>query len=268
MKKLMLILVAFVALSAQAQKGPEKYKRVFFKGATFKFGDLDVTIEDALAVEDFTKFKMRVKNNSANIVIVKPGNFSLKTNSTEYKVLEKDMIIMPFDDASKVVDVKGTVFRTASYQVNLTGFYTVQISGFTDAPPFKLPVSQNVFEAGDFKVTHMKNEKKTDFVGVRLLVTYTGNDVAIIQPAEAALKFPNGAEFANMKNKPKPMILERGKSDDIKLEWADIPVSNGDAQFANLEILWRKTFSTGKLVEIPGQTITLEWDPGMTDAKK
>jgi len=52
------------------------------------------------------------------------------------------------------------------------------------------------------------------------------------------------------------------------LTWHDMPKSNGDAQFANLEILWRETFKEGKLVPITAKSYTMEWDPGLTKGKK
>ncbi len=239
---------------------------MFFKSITVELGDVEVTIGDA--VDSYTKFKMRIKNKSADIIMVKPNNIVLVVNGVKYKASEKNMFVGPFDEASKLIDVKGSQFRVPSYQVKLDGFYKVTVKKFFDAPPFKLPAAQNYFETGDFKITHLANDKKTDFVGVKFSVVYQGNDIAVIQPGEAALKFPNGAEFANMKRKPKPIILEKGQSDAFRLEWANISVSNGDAQFANLEVLWRRTFNTGTAKPLASKTAIIDWDPGLTDGKK
>jgi hypothetical protein len=267
MKNITLLFLVLIACSSHAQD-LNKFKRVFFKTTTQEYEDFDVIIEDALAVDEFCKFKMRVKNRSAHILIVKPYQIEFIANGVTYKPIEKDLIVYPFDEESRVVNVNASIFRIQEFQLKLAGFNVVKTENFIDAPNFKLPVTQNYFEVGDFKVTQVKNEKKTDEVFVKFSAQYQGNDVGVIQPGEAALKFPNGSEFANMKAKTKPLVLEKGVTSNFTLAWTKIPVSNGDAQFANLEILWRKAFNLAKKTEVPSKTITMQWDPALTAAKK
>ena len=136
------------------------------------------------------------------------------------------------------------------------------------APNFKLPVSQNTFDAGAFTLNQLSTEKQTDVVSVKFNVAYYGSNIGIVSPTLAALKFPNGSEFANMKTRSKSILLEKGQTDGFRLTWHDMPKSNGDAQFANLEILWRETFKEGKLVPITAQSYTMDWDPGLTKGKR
>jgi hypothetical protein len=267
MKNILTILLALVIISGNAQD-LNKFKRVFFKTTTEQFEDFDVIIEDALAVDESCKFKMRIKNKSPHILILRPHLIEFMLNGVGYKPMEKDMIVAPFDEVSKVINVGASIFRTQEFQLKLAGFNVAKTAGFVDAPSFKLPVSQNYFEVGDFKVTQVNNEKKTDVVVVKFSAQYQGNDVGVIYTEEAALKFPNGSEFANMKGKGKPIVLERGATKNFTTAWTKIPVSNGDAQFANLEILWRKAFNNAKLTELPVRTITMQWDPALIAAKK
>lgn len=272
MKKLVTVYFLLVSVFAFAGKGGDdfaKFEKIFFKNTATELGDVTITTENAVATDAYIKFKMVVKNNTSEYLLVRPGEIVLVVDGKEIKANEKDMIIEPNDVASKVVDIKGAQFRTQQLLIKFNGFNKV-IAGQSviTAPNFKLPVSQNAFEAGAFKLNQLETEKKTDFVSVKFSVTYEGSNVGIVSPATAALKFPNGSEFANMKVRMKPFLLEKGKSDNFRMSWRDIPVSNGDAQFANLEILWRETFREGKLTPIAAKDCTLEWDPGMTKGKK
>ncbi len=272
MKKTTTVCLLFITLLAFAGKGGDdfsKHDKIFYKSGSVELGDATISIENAVATDAFIKFKMVVKNNTAEYLLVKPGEIVLLIDGKEYKATEKDMIIDPNDIASKVVDIKGLQFRVQQVVIKFNGFTKVEVSKTpVVAPNFKLPVSQNTFEAGAFTLNQLSNEKQTDVVSVKFNVTYNSSNIGIVSPTLAALKFPNGSEFANMKTRSKSILLEKGKTDDFRLTWHDMPKSNGDAQFANLEILWRETFKEGKLIPITPQSYTMEWDPGLTKGKR
>lgn len=272
MKTINTICFLLVSLFVFAGKGGDefsKYGKVFFKSGSVDLGDATLSIENAVATDAYIKFKMVVKNNTSEYLLVKPGEIVFVVDGKDYKANERDMIIEPNDEASKVVDIKGAQFRVQQLVIKFNGFNKVVANKTAIvAANFKLPVAQNAFEAGAFKVSQLETEKKTDFVSVKFAVTYEGSNIGIVAPAAAALKFPNGSEFANMKARTKPLLLSKGESDNFRMSWHNIPVSNGDAQFANLEILWRESFKEGKLSSIPAKEYTMEWDPGMTKGKK
>lgn len=272
MKKIATVCFLLVSVFSFAGKGGDdfsKFEKIFFKSGSIELGGATVSIENAMATDAFIKFKMVVKNNTTEYLLVKPGEIVLLIDGKEYNATEKDMIIDPNDIASKVVDIKGLQFRVQQVVIKFNGFTKVEVSKTpVVAPNFKLPVSQNTFEAGAFTLNQLSNEKQTDVVSVKFNVTYNGSNIGIVSPTLAALKFPNGSEFANMKTRSKSILLEKGKTDDFRLTWHDMPKSNGDAQFANLEILWRETFKEGKLIPITPQSYTMEWDPGLTKGKR
>ena len=80
---------------------------------------------------------------------------------------------------------------------------------------------------------------------------------------------PKGTEFANTgtKGQRKPFLLKKGQEDNFTLYWRDIPVSNGDMQFANVEVIWNDTYVEANPELIPATTIDVAWDPGLSDAK-
>lgn len=272
MKKITTVCFLLISVFSFAGKGGDdfsKFEKIFYKSGSIELGEATVSIENAVATDVFIKFKMVVKNNTGEYLLVKPGEIAVVIDGKEYNAIEKDMIIDPNDIASKVVDIKGSQFRVQQVIVKLNGFSKVETSKAPIvAPNFKLPVSQNTFEAGAFTLDQLSTEKQTDVVSVKFNVTYYGSNIGIVSPTLAALKFPNGSEFANMKTRSKSILLEKGETDGFRLTWHDMPKSNGDAQFANLEILWRETFKEGKLVPITAKSYTMECDPGLTKGKR
>jgi hypothetical protein len=273
MKKTTLLFLLSITTAVFAGKGGDefsKFEKIFFKSSVIELGDITITLQDAVANDEMVKFKMNVKNNTTAYLMVKPSDIAIVLDGKENKAYERTMIIGPNDDATKVVDFKGAAFRQQQLVVRFNGFNkVVPLGKAVDAPNFKLPVEKNEIAAGPFRVFQVENEKKTDIVAVKFGVTYSGSNIGIVAPSAASLKFPNGSEFANMKNRIKPMLLEKGQTDNFKAVWRDIPVkNNGDAQFANLEILWKETFLEGKSEPIPTKDFTLEWDLGITKAKK
>ncbi len=270
MKKILTLtlLAVMVASSGFAQK--KKYAKIFYSEVTKDMGAITVSITNTVATKEYIKFKFSVKNNTADYIFLKTDDIIFKANGKEYKNMEKDLMIGPNDDDYKVIDMKGSDLQVDNFSLEVKGFSKVPAKAKSeDAENFKLPVAKNEFDAGTFHVVQIKNEKKTDLVAVKFTTTYNGNKIGIVNPGQASLLTPKGTEFANMgtKGQRKPFLLKKGQADDFTLYWKDIPVSNGDMQFANIEVIWNDTFIEATPEAIPAATVEVAMDPGMTDAK-
>jgi hypothetical protein len=274
MKKIIFASVALLlfAVPSFAQKGGKEkvYAKYFYAPTSSDYGPVTLTVVDAIATEAFLKFKLKIKNNTSDYIIVNASDIVLKANGKEYRAVEKSLLVGPNEEESKVIDYKATDLRVENFTIALNGFAKVPAStpAFT-VENFKLPVSNNDFTAGSFKVVHVSNTKKTDVVAVKFIVTYSGNKVGIVDPSKTALLSAKGNEFANMASRlsRRPFLLQSGGSEDFTLTWKNIPVSEGDMQFANLEILWRDMFREATPQPVASGELEVLMDRGLTDGK-
>ena len=270
MKKIfVIVLIALIAGSASAQK-KKKYEKVFYNEVTKDMGPVTVTVTNGVATDAYIKFKFTVKNNTGDYILLKTDDIIFKANGKEIKNAEKDLLIGPNDDDYRVIDMKGGDLQVDNFTLEVKGISRVPAKAKSeDAENFKLPVAKNEFDAGPFHVLQLKNEKKTDLVAVKFAVTYNGSKIGIVNPGSASLLTPKGTEFANMgtKGQRKPFLLRKGQEDNFALYWRDIPVSNGDMQFANIEVIWNDAFVEANPETVPAATVEVAMDPGLTDAK-
>ena len=265
MKRIILAIVALVYCSAiQAQK----YKKVFYKTQTIDAKEIIITVDDAVATDVGVKFKLRIKNQTNDYIIYKPSESIFKIDGKSYNPNEKWLIVAPKDADYRVVDLKGADYkRTDNFDFVMDGVY--KIDGNTkgvDAPDFKLPASQNDFNAGAFTVTLEKVKKETARTDAKFKVKYTGDKVAIFEPNKIAMKMPDGKEYANYHSDKKAQLLNDGEK-SFTLAWKDIPKTSGDMQFAEMIILWRDAFKEVTPVKMHPTTITIEFDKALSDLK-
>ena len=271
MKKLLsLTIIALLVTGAAFAQKKKKYEKIFYADGNAEMGPVTVTVTNSVATDAYIKFKFTVKNNTPDFILLKTDDVIFMANGKEYKNTEKDLLIGPNDDDYRVIDIKGTDLMVDSFSLDVKGLSKVPAkSKSEDAENFKLPVAKNEFDAGPFHLLQLKNEKKTDLVAVKFTATYNGSKIGIVNPGQATLLTPKGTEFANMgtKGQRKPFLLKKGQDDNFTLYWRDIPVSNGDMQFANVEVIWNDAFIEAAPETIPAATIHMSMDPGLTDAK-
>lgn len=271
MKKFIaLALVILAGASFASAQKKKKYEKVFYADVTKDMGAVTVTISNAVSTKDYIKFKFSVKNNTPDFILLKTDDIIFKANGKEVKNTEKDLLIGPNDEDYRTIDMKGTDLQVDNFSVDVKGLSKVPAKAKSeDAENFKLPVAKNEFDAGPFHVLHVKNEKETDKVAVKFTTTYNGSKIGIVNPGEATLLTPKGTEFANMgtKGQRKPFLLKKGQDDSFTLYWKDIPVSNGDMQFANIEVIWNDAFVEATPETIPPATLEVAMDPGLTEGK-
>ena len=205
-----------------------------------------------------------------DLCLSKADEIVMKANGKDIKNGEKELLIGPNEEDYRTIDIKGTDLQVENFSIEVKGISRIPANAKSEnAENFKLPVQKNEFDAGPFHVLQVKNEKETDKVTVKFTTTYNGSKMGIVNPGEASLLTPKGTEFANMGTKAqrKPFLLKKGKDDSFILYWKDIPVSNGDMQFANVEVIWNNAFIEATPEEVPAVTIDAAVDMGLTEGK-
>jgi hypothetical protein len=270
MKKILFILIVLMVSTAGIAQKKKSYEKLFYGDVTKEMGPVTVSITNAVSTKEYIKFKFTVKNNTSDFIVVKADEIVFKANGKDVKNGEKELLIGPNDEDYRTIDMKGTDLQVDNFSIEVKGISRVPAKAKSeDAENFKLPVQKNEFDAGAFHVMHLKNEKKTDLVAVKFTTTYNGNKIGIVNPGEASMLTPKGTEFANMGTKAqrKPFLLKKGKDDNFTLYWKDIPVANGDMQFANIEVIWNNAFIEATPEVIPAITMDAAVDLGLTDGK-
>jgi hypothetical protein len=267
MKKIALALI--IAAGTMSSLVAQEYKKVFFKTQTVETNDVKVTIDGAVATARETKFKIKIINKTNDYLIYKPSESVFKIGGKSYNPVEKWVIIRPNDDGSSVLNIPGTEFLVAAdYDFVLEGLYRVNTNtGSVIAPDFKLPASQNEFKAASFSVTLGKVKKTTARTDAQFIASYNGDKIGIFEPNKVAMKMPDGKEYANYHSDKKPIVFEKGKSDDFMVAWKDIPTASGDMQKDEMTILWRNAFKEVTPEKMKSQNLTVIFDKETSDLK-
>lgn len=271
MKKItFLILLVVLTVHSTKLQAQKKYEKIFYKESIQEGQQVSIAIVDGVSTDAYIKFKMRVKNNTSDYILVRVEDIVFKTGGKEYKNMEKDLLVGPNDEDYRVIDIKGADLRIEQFSLEMKGFSKVPVnSGTVKTENFKLPIIKNDFDAGGFKVTQLKSTKKTDEVSVKFSVQYTGTQIGIVHPGKATLLTSKGTEFANMasRGQRKPFLLKKGENSNFILIWNNIPISNGDTQFTDLEILWHDCFKEAISESFSLGDMEVLIDKTLTDAK-
>ena len=256
------LLIVFTASMSFAQRiaKEKKYDKIVYNTVTHESGNLTIYAVDAVSTEAYFKFKLRIQNKSADYVVVDLTKLKvILPDGKEFKATEKSLAIAPGEFANRVIDIKGPDFRVTSLKINLEGITSAPVNGKVyEAPIYKLPVSTNDFTVGPFKVVQKLNEIKTDITLVKFEVTYTGNDIGVLQPHKTVLKMPSGNEFATMSSNRKAVLLGPGDSDVFNVRWEEIDVKqNGDMQKVQMQLLFKDAFMESKASALPATSFDL-----------
>lgn len=279
MKNLLLVAsIALVSNIALAQKDKEvKYEKLFYKDLTKETNDVIITVDNAVSTEGETKFKLKITNKTADYIIYKPEESKFTINGQTVQPKEKWLVIKPNESDFRVINIKGTGYNSVkSYDFVLDGLYTVALNGETiKTADFKLPASANEFTTGNFKCTLLNSSKETDKTEVKFQCAYNGSKVGVIQPTRAAVKMPDGEEYANAKksgglfSKSNEIILMKGQDETYTLKWDRMEGGKKmDMQKVEMNIVWHATFSEVPAVKLNAETLKMEFDEALTQSKK
>ena len=266
---IMIVLPSVAQKRSKDQKGKKEYKLHLFKKPTdITTDDISISMKDAMAESEVIKFRAKVTNNTEDFIIWDLGQASIKANGESKATTKtKAVVIGPFKDKGKTLEIVGSGLKVDEFSANLGGFVRVPVKGKTmSAPDFALPASQNSFSTGPFScnMTHLK--KKTDLTTARFDCTYKGKTYGLIDPSKVAVRMSNGQEFANVMRKEKSHLLKRGEKEKFTL-YFEVPAKVEDMQFANMQIVWNDCFVESKGVDLKTPTADFELDPGLTEGK-
>lgn len=246
------------------EKKPKKDEKFFYKAVTIETDDYKLYIEDAVALGEYSKFKIKVFNKTNDFLYIKPSEMLFIAGDKNITNAEKPFVINPNDEGSKVVDFKGTEMQVKSYVLELNGIYKASANGKAmDAPLFDLPATKNDFTVGNFSCMLKDYKANTDRAYAKFECTYSGDNIGIINPYKSACIMPNGTENATSK-RSKGVLLEKGKSDGFSVTFEEI-AGAGDLQKKAIKVKWNDTFKEAKLTRLANSKVTLEQD---TEKKK
>jgi hypothetical protein len=268
MKNLFLTCFILFSVIAGAQDKEKKKKTepkylYCYKETSFETDDYKIYFVDAVNVEAKAKFKMRIFNKTNDYLVFKPSELVFKINGQDIPGTDKQMIIMPNDEDSKVIDVKGKGLQEEKYSIEIKSVYKVAAnSPPTAVPDFDLPPSKNDFTSGNFNCKLLDHSLKTDKSTVKFGCTYNGDGIGIIDPYKSAAIMPKGKENANSK-KYKASLLTKGGYEDFTLEFKEL--NGGDDMQKNpFKVKWNGTFSESKMNPLSGGKIDFEIDAPKT----
>ncbi len=248
-KTLILAVAAFCTLTAaQAQK---TYAKIVYKAEPVVTNEVTITVDNAVSTDKETKFKLKIKNLTADYIIFKPEESKFVINGKEMKPEEKWLVISPNEDDWRVINMKGTGLNsTTSYSYVIDGLY--KISSNTkgiETPDYRLPVTKNDFRTGNFTVSLNKLYKESDATNLKLNVTYNGDKIGFVFPDKAGVKMPDGNEYACVKSsgvfaKSSALLLTKGKGDTFTLNWDRMQGGKAmDMQKVEMFVKWNDTFA-------------------------
>jgi hypothetical protein len=274
MKKLFTFLMAAVTINvavAQKKEKEVKYEKLFYKDVKMDAGDISISVDNAVSTEGETKFKLKIINKTGDYIIYKPEESKFIVNGKEMKATEKWLTISPNESNFRIINLKGAGFNSIkNYSFVLDGLYRVVVAEKSiAAPDFRLPASQNDFKAEKFTCTLSSLTKESDKTEAKFKCAYNGDKIGFVYPSKAAVKMPDGNEYANAKSKASGIMLSKGQEDSFTLQWDRMEGGKAmDMQKVEMIIKWREAFNEASLEKMKSETIELEFDEAMSNAKK
>ncbi len=272
MKKILfLIALSTVGIGIFAQislkKGP-LYTNYYRIPEAIQTDEIQISFENVVSKSTYTKFKVKFTNKTSDFIIVKGNEIVFNINSHEAKPDEKPMIIKPYDSDYKVLDVKGSFEHLVdTFYVELKGISRFSATGKPEsASNFILPPSVMAFETAKFTCSMVSIKKETWETNVKFDCRYRGNQIGLINTNNAMIKLENGQEYATAKPISKPYILFPGENEKFSAMYV-IPKNIVDMQYANMQIVWKSTFSESTENNLSFNKIMFVIDPGLTVGK-
>lgn len=263
--------IGFFSFAMAQKKGNEDvYEKIFYKDFTIETGGIIVTVVDAFSNDVETKFKLRITNKTNDYILYKPSESKFVIDGKEMKPDEKWLMIQPDDNASRVINIKGSTYNTIkNYSFVMDGLYKIIMDEKgAAAPDFKLPPAQNDFKAGNFSCNLLKLKKETHEVNAKFTCKYSGDKIGFFNPSKTAVKMPDGNEYANANKKNKTTVLMKGDDDDFTLNWERMQGGKAmDMQMVEMFILWRNAFTEGTPEKMKTETLPMEFDEPKSNEK-
>ncbi len=265
MKKIIfaLVIVVFTANYSFSQK---KEKQVNYY-RNVKFGEqygIFLETNNVVSKFNYVKLGLIVNNKTDDFLIFYKDKCKFVINKNSYfpKTSKKGKIVKPNKQKTFTIkSAKETDYLVDYFSFHPDGFYTFSSKGKNvEIEPFHLPAEKNTIEKGPFKINMLKLKKATQETVVKFEFTYTGDKIAVLNPANCVLRTSDGKEWANIKSKDKLIILQKNESKKFTVVF-QIPAKHTDMQFAEMDIVWKNTFNESELKKLNFDIQTIEIDP-------
>lgn len=278
MKNLIWLAALLIPVTAVAGKKDKKSKKEkvnteivnYFETVAPVGDDITVGLEDAIGGPEEAKLKVRLLNGTRDWLIYRAGESRFDFGDGELTPTRAKMAFIPPKSAkARVIAVKGTGFQKPSFTFMPNGIYKVPDASVS---PFKvndlqLPLEVSTFESGPFDCDIPgKVKQQTDETKFRVVCTYKGEEIGLVDPSKIQVRIEDGQLFANDDRKTDPMIVTEG--DEFKFDVAfHVSGKIVDMQFAKLHVVFNDTFQGGKTEPVPFSPIELTIDQALTNEK-
>lgn len=274
MKKSILTLIATFVIANIAFA--QNFEKLYYKDLSKETDNVTITVDNAVSTAGETKFKLKITNKSNAFVIYKPSESKFIINGKESKPSEKAITVKPNSSNFITINLKGSGYNAIkNYSYIVDGVYIIPVNGEEiKTPNFKLPPAQNDFKTGHFSCTMTDLVKESGKTEVKFKCAYNGDKAGIINNTKAAVKMPDGNEYANAKkaglldSKTKEVLLLKGDEETVVLKWEKFEGGRAmDMQKVIMEIVWRDTFIESTSTKSNPETLEFEFDEALTVSK-
>jgi hypothetical protein len=265
MKRIILIPLLIINLYSFSQKTNYYYDALFGE----QFGVI-LKAKHIVSEKEFIKLGLEINNTSDNYLILYKNKCKFIVNNNSYypKSEKTGKIIKPGKKDIFTVKYDGqTDYTVNDFEFKPGSFYTFPSEGkIIETEAFHLPPQKNTINNGSFKINMIKLKKETGETAVKFKCTYTGDKIGIIKPSNCVLKTEEGKEWAPANSKEKIKLLQKNEKASFTLIF-NIPGKITDMQFAEMDIVWKNTFSEAELSELNFDIQKISIDKNKTDEK-
>jgi hypothetical protein len=275
MKKMFLAIIAVSSLNILFAQKEVKFTKLFYKDMKVENNDVVISVDNAVSTEGETKFKLKITNKTNDFVIYKPEESKFIINGKESKPSEKSKTIKPNDSDWMIINLKGPGYNgVKSYSFLIEGLYKISANqkGIV-TPDFRLPVTKNDFNTGNFTVKVNKLSKESDATALKLDITYNGDKIGVVNAEKAGVLMPDGNEYAAVKPtgllaKSGPVLMKKGETESVSLNWNRMEGGKAmDMQKVEMMVKFNEMFSEATPEKLKPETLQLEFDEVMSNEK-
>lgn len=270
-----LLTLAIIGVTSVFAQEVTEYKKVYYDNPESQSNDhCELAISDVVSVPEYTKFGMKISNNSSDFLFYNSKESTFNFSFGERHPVVKPIYIKPGGSKTRTLQVDGgDKFLQKSFSADMSGLYRIPMDGEPAvAENFKLPASSNNMTAGNFKIVLKKFDASTKEAKAVFECTYTGDKVALVDGTNISVSAirKNSEEkvvYANDNKKSKVQILNPG--DKVKVTAVfHIPGKIVDMQFATMYVIWGDTFVETEAIPMDAFVFNLEMNEAMTQEKK
>lgn len=277
-KTIILSIILLIGSSIQAQNADPKHRNFFKPSEKIDGDEYSLEFIDVVAKVDYAKMAVEIKNTSNDYLMFKSEEPEFIFDFGTFNSKEDVVFILPSSSERKTLKATGDYrFHVDNFKLNFAGLYHLSAKGKTqEMEEFRLPASKNNIEAGNFKISLIKTNQRTQETYGKFEVEYIGDEIGIIDPSKLSVRVDGkeGLVYANdikkstasFISKGGPIFLRKGEKATFKAVF-HIPGRIADMQFSLLYIMWGDTFVESKPEKIAAKEVEFVLDIGMTHGK-